>query len=118
SPGGRWLVVRVHMGWQKSEVWLRDLALAVAAPGEGAWVPVASGVEALYEPNPLDDVLYVMTNDGAPRYRLFEVDYAAPQRAAWRLVVPETDDVLGDVLVVGGATRTLVASYLHEASAR
>ena len=113
SPDGRWLVVRVHMGWQKSEVWLRDLA----APGL-PWVAVATGVEALYEPSPLDDVLYVMSNDGAPRYRLFEVDYAAPGRATWKEILPEGVDVLTDVTVLGGAERVIVASYLHEASAR
>jgi len=113
SPNGRWLVVRVHMGWQKSEVWLRDLA----APG-ARWVAVATGVEALYEPVPLDDVLYVMTNDGAPRYRLFEVDYAAPDRPRWREILPEGPDVLADVAVVGGARRQIVVAYLHEASAR
>jgi prolyl oligopeptidase len=118
SPGGRWLVVRVHMGWQKSEVWVCDRTRAVASPEALPWVAVATGVEALYEPTPLDDVLYVLSNDGAPRYRLFEVDYAAPQRARWKVVLPETDDVLNDVVVVGGAARTLVASYLHEASAR
>lgn len=113
SPGGRWLVVRVHMGWQKSEIWLRDLA-----QGSGAWVAVAAGVEALYEPSPLDDVLYVMSNEGAPRYRVFEVSYGAPERARWRELVPEGEDVLTDVVVLGGESRTLVASYLHEASAR
>jgi prolyl oligopeptidase len=113
SPGGRWLVVRVHMGWQRSEVWLKDLATA-----DAPWVAVATGVEALYEPTPLDDVLYVMSNDGAARYRLFAVDYAAPARASWREILPEGRDVLTDIVVLGGADRVIVASYLHEASAR
>jgi prolyl oligopeptidase len=113
SPNGRWLVVRVHMGWQKSELWLRDLG----AP-DAPWVPVATGSEAVFEPIPLDDLLYVLTNDGAPRYRLFEVDYAAPARSAWREILREGDDVLVDVAVAGGDRRVLVASYLHEASAR
>jgi len=113
SPGGRWLIVRVHMGWQKSELWLRDLATP-----DAPWVPVAAGVEALYEPTPLDDVLYVLTNEGASRYRLFAVDYAHPERAAWREILPEAADVLTDLVVVGRERRVLVAAYLHEASAR
>jgi prolyl oligopeptidase len=113
SPGGRWLVVRVHMGWQRSEVWLKDLATA-----DAPWVAVATGIEALYEPTPLDDVLYVMTNEGAPRYRLFAVDYAAPARPSWREILPEGEDVLTDIAVAGGGDRVIVASYLHEASAR
>lgn len=113
SPDGRWLVVRVHMGWQRSEVWLRDLA----TPG-AAWLAVAAGREALYEPVPLDDVLYLMTNEGAPRYRIVEVRYTAPEREAWTQILPEHEDVLTDFVVVGGSKRVLVAAYLHEASAR
>jgi prolyl oligopeptidase len=115
SPDGRWLLVRVHMGWHKSELWLRDLA----APA-GEWIPVATGTDAVYEPVPLDDVLYVLTNEGASRYRLFEVDYAAPDRSRWREILREGDDVLTEIAVVGGprSTRTIVAAYLHEASTR
>jgi prolyl oligopeptidase len=113
SRDGRWLVVRVHQGWQKSELWLRDLA----TPGS-PWVPVATGTDALYEPIPLPDVLYVLTNEGAPRFRLFEVDYGAHERARWREVLPQGEDVLSDVVVAGGVRRTLVAAYMHEASAR
>jgi prolyl oligopeptidase len=113
SPDGRWMVVRVHRGWQKSELWVRDLATP-AAP----WKSVATGVDALYEPIALSDVLYVLTNEGAPRFRLFEVDYGAPERRLWREVLSEREDVLSDVVVVGGERRTLVATYLHEASAR
>jgi prolyl oligopeptidase len=113
SPDGRWLVVRMHLGWQKSELWVRDLA----SPGS-SFVPVARGPEALYEPLPLDDVLYVLTNEDAPRYRLVAVDWADPSRARWRDVLPQDGDVLADVAVVGGDRRVLVASYLHEATAR
>ncbi|MGH7296056.1 MAG: prolyl oligopeptidase family serine peptidase [Polyangiaceae bacterium] len=113
SPGGRWLVVRVHMGWQRSEIWVRDLAT------EGSpWIAVATGQEALYEPTPLDDALYLVTNEGASRYRLVEVDYAASERGRWREVLGEQADVLVDVAVIGGGNREIVASYLHEASAR
>ena len=40
SPDGRWLVVRVHMGWDKSEVWMKDLSKGDAAAATG-WVAVA-----------------------------------------------------------------------------
>jgi prolyl oligopeptidase len=113
SPGGRWLVVRVHMGWQKSELWVRDLA----TPG-APFVAVARGPEALYEPIALDDVLYVLTNEAAPRSRLLAIDWADPSRSRWREVIAEGADVLADLAVVGGDRRVLVASYLHEATAR
>jgi prolyl oligopeptidase len=115
SPDGRWLVVRVHMGWHKSELWVRDLS----APG-AIWAALATGVDALYEPIPLDDLLYVLTNDGAPRYRLLAIDYRTPHRGDWREILPEGADVLSDVAVVGAPRggRALVTAYLHEASSR
>lgn len=122
SPGGRWLVVRVHMGWQKSELWVCDLS----TPG-APFVAIARGADALYDPIPMDDVLYVVSNEGAPRYRLFAVDWTSPARASWQELLPEGEDVLADVTVVareaGNASgpssgRVLVASFLHEATAR
>jgi prolyl oligopeptidase len=111
SPNGRWLIVRVHQGWQKSEVYVRDLGRGDKAP----WVAVATGIEALYDPMPLNDVLYMLTNEAAPRFRLVAVDYARPQREAWKTIVAEAPDVLNDVAVIGS---TLVASYMHEAATR
>jgi prolyl oligopeptidase len=113
SPGGRWLVVRVHLGWQKSELWITDLRAK-----EPAWVAVATGRDALFEPIVTDDALYVLTNDGAPRYRLFAVEYERPAREAWREILPEGPDVLTDVAVAGEGAPVLVASYLHEATSR
>ena len=52
SPNGRWLVVRVHMGWDKSEVFVRDLR---DSSPTAAFRPVAVGIPALFDPDPHDD---------------------------------------------------------------
>jgi prolyl oligopeptidase len=111
SPNGRWLVVRVHEGWAKSEVYLRDLKAGDKAP----WIEVAVKTDARFDPIPLDDRLYIFTNDGAPRYRLFSVDYTKADRTNWKEIISEGNDVLTDVEVAGD---TLIASYLHDASSR
>ncbi len=111
APGGRWLVARVHRGWERSEVHVRDLAAGDDAP----WVAIVEGVDALFEPIALDDRLLILTNDGAPRYKLLEVDYARPERAAWREILAERGDVLGDVAVARGS---IVAAFLHDAATR
>lgn len=110
SPNGRWLVVRVHMGWDKSEVYMKDLSKA-AAP----WTAIAVKTPALFEPIPHNDRLWIRTNDGAPRYKLLSVDYAKPERAAWKQVLAETADVLQDVAILKGE---VVATYTHDASSR
>ncbi len=109
SPNGRWLVVRVHEGWDKSEVYLRDLSLGE----KGKWIEVAVKAHAVFDPTPKDDRLYILTNDGASRYKLYAVDYAHPERAAWKEVLPEAADVLTDVTFLG---HEIVATYLHQAS--
>lgn len=111
SPNGRWLVVRVHMGWDRSEVYLRDLSKGEAAP----FVEVAAKREALFDPIPKNDRLYLQTNDDAPRYKLYAVDYARPERAAWKEILPERQDVLGEIAVM---KREIVATYMRDASSR
>jgi prolyl oligopeptidase len=111
SPDGRRLVVRVHQGWDRSEVYVRDLSLHE----KGKWIAVAAGTAALFEPIVRNDKLYVLTNDGAPRYRLYAVDYAHVERPRWKEILPEGPDVLSDVEVIG---RELVATYMHDAATR
>ncbi len=111
SPNGRWLVVRVHMGWDKSEVYLKDLKKGATAP----WIEVATKRPALYEPIVRDERLYLQTNDGAARYKLYAVDYAKPDRGSWTELLPEGQDVLHDVLIT---KRDLLASYMHDAATR
>ncbi|HEY1955020.1 MAG TPA: prolyl oligopeptidase family serine peptidase [Polyangiaceae bacterium] len=109
SPCGRWLVVVVQQGWSKNELYLRDLR----DPHRRALAPIATGEEALFEPIARRDALYVMTNSGAPRYRLFAVPWESPSRASWREILPETSDVLTGVAVT---KNRIVASYLRDAS--
>ncbi len=98
----------MQQGWSKSELFLRDLR-----DPSGAFVPIATGEEAIFEPIARRDALYVMTNSGAPRYRLFAVAWESPARASWREVLPETADVLTSV----APTRDrVVAAYLRDAS--
>jgi prolyl oligopeptidase len=108
SPNGRWLVVRVHRGWDESEVFVRDVA-------SGTWSPIAVALRANFEPIALDDRLLLLTNLGASRYRLLAVDYEHVARHAWTEIVAESDDVLFDVAVSRDA---LVLGYLHDASTR
>ena len=56
----------------------------------------------------------MLTNEGAARFALYAVDPERPQRAAWRLVVPEHEtDVLSSITV---CQRQIFASYLHGAA--
>jgi prolyl oligopeptidase len=99
SPGGRWLLAVVHMGWSRRELHLKDRRAGADAP----WIPLAVPEgDAIYEASVFDDHLLVRTNDGAPTYRLFRVDPTRPERAAWRELIPAGEDVLAAASEIGG----------------
>jgi prolyl oligopeptidase len=109
SPDGRHLVMGVYQGWHRSDVFVRDLSLGDL----GAWVPVAKGFDALFGPIPRNDRLYLLTNLGAPRYRLVSVDYAKPDPASWSEILHEGPDVIEHVALVG---EDLFVATLHDAA--
>ncbi len=114
SPDGRWLVIRVHMGWDKSEVWIKDLTKT--DPGaQAGWVAVAKGAHAVFEPIARNDRLYIQTNDGAPRYKLYGIEYDKVERAQWKEIIAEGADVLDDVAILKSE---IVTTYMHDASTR
>lgn len=59
--------------------------------------------------------LFVLTTDGAPKKRVVAIDLAKPDRANWRVVVPEGADVIDSVTHAGGQ---LLVQQLHDASTR
>ncbi len=111
SEGGRWLVVHVHKSWGESQAYLAD-----------AWVAplhfsrLTPDLPHSYEVTAHDAALYVLTNEGAPRFALYAVDPEHTERDAWRLVIPEHEtDVLSSVTV---CQDQLFVSYLHGAASR
>jgi prolyl oligopeptidase len=110
SPNGRWLGIEVSEGWSKTDVFLIDVEKG------GPPVPVVTGRQAIFNlVELLDDRLYLVSNENAPHYQLFEVNLRKPERANWKLVIPEGEDTLESAAPAGGK---LVALYLTDASSR
>ena len=57
-------------------------------------------------------VLYVQTDLDAPRRRIIAIDLAAPAKANWKTVVPESKNVIESSGVIGGR---LVVNYMVDA---
>ena len=108
SLDGRYLLVSVSVGWTRTDLYLLDRQ-------EGSWTTIVEGEEALYSGELYRGALYLRTNSGAPRYRLFRVDLENPAREAWREILPETPHVLEWTGIVGGS---LFACYLVDATSR
>lgn len=54
----------------------------------------------------------IRTNDGAPKYRLMAVDPKNPEKENWEELIPEAEEVLNSVSVVG---RKMFANYMKDA---
>jgi prolyl oligopeptidase len=60
-------------------------------------------------------LFYVITDIGAPNYRLVAIDPANPAEDAWKVIIPESEYLLESVSAVGGK---LMAQYLKDATTR
>jgi len=108
SSDDRHVVINTFRGWSASDVHLFDRGGRardrVAAPDAAhPLVAVATGVEQLHEGRVEDGRLWLLTNDGAPRYRIEAVPVAAAADPARRqVVVPEADFPIEGWQFVGG----------------
>lgn len=97
SHDGGWLLVDVSEGWTKTELYLKDLAAS-----ESKFQRITTGGNFLYHGEVLDGQLYITTNEGAPRFRVFKASCAAPHRANWQEIIPESDAVIeGRAVIIG-----------------
>ncbi len=107
SRDGKYLFVYILRGWSENDVYWKR-------PGEKDFRLLVKGQGAKYEVVAWKDRFYVLTDEGAPRQRVFEVDPAKPARASWKEVVAE-DPVasLQSARIVGGH---LALEYLKDAT--
>ncbi len=110
SRDGHWLIVAIQHGWNASDVYIKD-----ARKPKSDWKTLTKGVDATFTVQAWKDRLYVTTNDGAPRYRVFKVDPTKLDRKDWKEIIPQSDATLDGVGIVGGH---LVATYLRNATSQ
>ena len=78
--------------------------------------PLVKGFENDYSVvDNLGDQLLVVTNYQAPKKMLVMMDPTQPDPDKWKVVIPEQEDVLGSVDLVGDK---IVAEYMHKASSK
>ena len=104
------MVLDVSEGWSKTDLFLID------RKQPGAVIPVIQGHDAIFNVvEVLGDRMYVVSNENAPHYQLWQVDLHAPGREHWKLLVAEGEDTLESVTAADGK---LFALYLKDASSR
>ena len=108
TDDGRYLIVEANHGDEvQNTLLVQDLS---AAKPLQTIIPEPKAVYQFV--GNIGSTLYVMTDDGAPRYRLVAIELSQPDAAHWRTVVPESADTLSAVTLVGGQ---LIAEYLKDA---
>ncbi|MGH7440357.1 MAG: prolyl oligopeptidase family serine peptidase [Polyangiaceae bacterium] len=100
---GRWLVASIEHGWRSTDVSFQDLRSK-----KPAWTPLVSGTDARYDVSVDRDAMFVLTNEGAPRFKVMRVDPAHPERDHWREVVPERADATLEAMTIVGHRLALV----------
>lgn len=107
SQDGRYLFVFIFRGWNENDVWFRDLTK------DREFRLLAEGKDATYSVEAHEGAFYVVTDEGAPKKRIFKVDPAKPERTAWVEIVKEDPAAtIESAGIVGGR---MVASYLKDA---
>jgi prolyl oligopeptidase len=109
TDDGAWLVITVATGTDdRYQIVYQDLKTEGAEP-----VMLIEGFDFDYTlAGSVGSELYFRSNNAAPRGRLIAIDLAKPDPADWREVIPQAEDVLSQVSLVGGR---VIAQYMQDA---
>jgi prolyl oligopeptidase len=107
--GSHYLVIVIYTGDPgKNLLSYIDLNVPNAKP-----VDLISNLEASFSPIAVTgSLLYLQTNDSAPRGRVIAIDLAQPGRGYWKEIVPQKSETLDSVQMADGE---LLLAYMKDA---
>ena len=94
SRDGKWIFYYDQEGWDKTDLYYQPLQGLPTAALAKTWQPLAVGKPFRYSIEAWKDQGYLLTNEGASRFRLFRVDLHDPKRAKWQEIVPESPTIV------------------------
>jgi prolyl oligopeptidase len=111
---GRFVVMSVSKGTEEKHLlYFKDLGDPANPKIDAPFTPIIDQWEAdVRVIGNVGDRLLMLTDLGAPRYRVVAVDLRNPPRDQWREIVPESSNLLEGGVLVGGK---LVLNYLVDA---
>jgi len=112
TDDGKYLIIYASEGTErKNRLYYKDLS----AP-DATVEPIFDKGDASYGVIENDGrTFYVLTDRDAPRFRVIAVDLDRPDPASWKEIIPQSEDTLQDVSLLGDA---FFATYLKDASTR
>lgn len=105
---GRLRLINVQHGWARNDVYLQDTRT-------GKLQTVIADSTAHLNVRWRDGKLWILTDLGAPKYRLVTADPERPEPEHWTVILPESEDVLQNYTFIDGK---IYATYLHNVSDR
>lgn len=117
TEDGRYLVIYVARGSAfENLVHYVDLDAPLAPKLDAPVQPLIDGWDAQSTVIGNDGpIFYVLTNLNAPRKKVVAIDATAPARKNWKTLIPEGQDVIDSVDIIGGR---LVVKSMHDACSR
>jgi prolyl oligopeptidase len=106
---GRMLLITVSQGWTKTELFLMDLKKGTPP------TRITTGKNFLYSASVYNGRLYIVTNEDAPRFRMFMAEAGNYERDDWQEIIPQLGGVLKDAQLWGGR---IFAQYEQNASSQ
>jgi len=106
---GQLLLITVAQGWTKTELFLMDLKKRTPP------TRITVNKNFLYRGTVYNGRLYIVTNEDAPRYRVFMAEAGNYDRDDWTEIIPQTGSVLQNIGLWGGK---IVAQYEQNASSQ
>jgi prolyl oligopeptidase len=108
TDDGRYLVITIELGSSEHfRIAVKDLAEQYAMPFD-----LIDNFDHEYSfVGNEGSVLYFKTDLNAPRRRLIAIDLAKPNPADWKEIIPQTDETMTQVSLIGGR---FIASYLKD----
>jgi prolyl oligopeptidase len=112
TEDGQYLIISVSQGTErKNRVYYQDLKA-----GDGQTVKLLDDFDAQYSFVGNDGpVFWFHTDLGAPRSRVIAIDTRQPERQSWKELIPQAEETLQGVSVVGDM---FIAEYLKDAHSR
>jgi len=109
TDDGRYLVITSTLGTDsRYEITYVDLKSSEANP-----VVLIEGFDYDYSfAGNIGSEFFFRTNNDAPRGRLIAIDVEKPEPEHWREIIPQAEDVLDDVSLVGGR---IIGEYMQDA---
>ena len=107
SRDGKWIFYVQENGWDKNDLYYQPLKGQPTAALARNWNSIVAGNKYRYSLTAWKGQGYILTNEGAPHYRVFKVNLADLRRSKWKEIVPESPtvvlqgvDIIGDHLVL------------------